>query len=41
MAKFGINSIPHLFVVNKAGDIQWHGHPLDPAVEQEIIQAAK
>ncbi|MDA1273977.1 MAG: redoxin domain-containing protein [Verrucomicrobia bacterium] len=29
MAAFGENGIPHAFVVNKEGDLAWHGHPMD------------
>lgn len=28
MAAFGVNGIPHAFVVDKAGRIAWHGHPM-------------
>lgn len=28
MRAFGVNGIPHAFIVNKAGKIVWHGHPL-------------
>lgn len=28
MAAFGIDGIPHAFVVDKSGAIAWHGHPL-------------
>lgn len=28
MAAFGQNGIPHAFVVNKEGQIAWHGHPM-------------
>jgi len=36
MAAFGVNGIPHAFVVDKTGAIVWHGHPmggLDKAIE--------
>jgi thiol-disulfide isomerase/thioredoxin len=26
--KFGINGIPHAFIVGKDGKIVWHGHPM-------------
>jgi thiol-disulfide isomerase/thioredoxin len=29
MGAFGINGIPHAFVVDKEGRIVWHGHPMD------------
>jgi thiol-disulfide isomerase/thioredoxin len=39
MKEFGINGIPHAFIVDKEGRVVWHGHPmagLDQAVEQVI-----
>ena len=30
---FKINSIPHAFVIDKAGRLMWHGHPGDPILE--------
>jgi thiol-disulfide isomerase/thioredoxin len=39
MKAFGIDGIPHAFVVNKDGVIAWQGHPLDgleEAVEQMV-----
>lgn len=29
MAAFGVNGIPHAFIVDKAGRIVWHGHPMN------------
>jgi thiol-disulfide isomerase/thioredoxin len=29
MDAFGENGIPHAFVVNKEGELAWHGHPMD------------
>ena len=29
MTAYGINGIPHAFVVDKEGRIAWHGHPMD------------
>jgi thiol-disulfide isomerase/thioredoxin len=34
----GIDGIPHAFIVNKAGDIVWSGHPLDPAFDSALEQ---
>ena len=37
MGAFGINGIPHAFVVDREGRLVWHGHPmsgLDKVVEQ-------
>jgi thiol-disulfide isomerase/thioredoxin len=39
MMEFGINGIPHAFIVDKEGRVVWHGHPmagLDQAVEEVI-----
>lgn len=39
MQEFGINGIPHAFIVDKEGRIVWHGHPmagLDKAVEEVL-----
>lgn len=36
---FGVNGIPHAFVIDKAGVIAWHGHPmvgLDAALEEIV-----
>jgi thiol-disulfide isomerase/thioredoxin len=29
MGAFGVDGIPHAFVVDKTGAIVWHGHPMD------------
>ena len=29
MGAFGINGIPHSFVIDKTGAVAWHGHPMD------------
>lgn len=29
MKAFGVNGIPHAFVVDREGRIAWHGHPMD------------
>jgi thiol-disulfide isomerase/thioredoxin len=37
MSAYGINGIPHAFVVDREGRVAWHGHPmagLDKAVEK-------
>lgn len=39
MGAFGVDSIPHAFLVNKGGRIVWHGHPmdgLDRAIEKAL-----
>lgn len=39
MEAFGVNGIPHAFIVDKEGRIVWHGHPmagLDKAVEEVL-----
>ena len=39
MQAYGINGIPHAFIVDKAGNIAWEGHPMDglDKVLDEII----
>ena len=37
MGAFGVNGIPHAFVIDKDGQLAWHGHPmagLDQVLEQ-------
>ena len=39
MDAFGVGGIPHAFIVDQAGRVVWHGHPmagLDKAVEQVL-----
>jgi thiol-disulfide isomerase/thioredoxin len=36
MTAFGENGIPHVFVIDTAGDIVWHGHPMDDELETVI-----
>lgn len=39
MQAFGVNGIPHAFVIGKQGDIVWHGHPmsgLDKVLDQVV-----
>jgi hypothetical protein len=39
MEAFGVNGIPHAFIVDKAGKLVWHGHPMDdmePVLEKVI-----
>jgi thiol-disulfide isomerase/thioredoxin len=39
MKAFGVNSIPHAFVIDKEGKIAWHGHPmggLEGVIEQML-----
>jgi len=39
MEAFGVNGIPHAFIVNQKGQIAWHGHPmagLDTALKQIV-----
>ena len=40
MAKYQVRGIPHAFVINKEGNVSWHGHPADPNFETEIDKAA-
>ena len=40
MSAFGVDGIPHAFVVDKSGAISWHGHPmteLEQAVERALV----
>jgi thiol-disulfide isomerase/thioredoxin len=39
MERYHIYGIPHAFIVNKNGMIQWHGHPMSPEFESEIQRA--
>jgi len=39
MEKYGINGIPHAFVVDKEGRIAWHGHPMS-GLERVLDQMA-
>lgn len=36
MGSFGINGIPHAFLVDKRGRVVWHGHPMDESMEMWI-----
>ena len=36
--KFGINGIPHAFVVGKDGKILWEGHPME--LKDDVIEKA-
>jgi len=39
MKAFGVNTIPHAFVIDKEGKIAWHGHPmagLEGVIEQML-----
>jgi thiol-disulfide isomerase/thioredoxin len=39
MERYGINGIPHAFVVDKEGRIAWHGHPMS-GLERVLDQLA-
>ncbi len=39
MERYGINGIPHAFVVDKEGRIAWHGHPMS-GLERVLDQMA-
>jgi thiol-disulfide isomerase/thioredoxin len=39
MEAFGIGGIPHAFIVDKNGDLAWHGHPLD-GMDEVLEQVA-
>ena len=36
MGAFGINGIPHAFIVDQKGRIVWHDHPMAPNLEEVI-----
>ena len=36
MVPFGVEGIPHAFVIDKLGRLVWHGHPMDPLMERLI-----
>lgn len=43
MGAFGVDGIPHAFVVDKSGAISWHGHPmaeLEQAIEKALAGGA-
>jgi len=35
MQKHSVGSIPHAFLISE-GEVKWHGHPMDPTIEQQI-----
>ena len=39
MGAWGVNGIPHAFVVGREGDVVWQGHPMEPAFENAIKKA--
>ena len=41
MKVFGINGIPHAFVVDRGGKIIWHGSPSSPEMDNVISGALK
>jgi thiol-disulfide isomerase/thioredoxin len=38
---YGISGIPHAFVLDRTGQVVWHGHPAEDAMEQAIGAALK
>jgi thiol-disulfide isomerase/thioredoxin len=36
---YGVNGIPHAFLVGRSGKLLWHGHPADSECEVKIEQA--
>jgi len=36
---YGVNGIPHAFIVGRDGKPLWQGHPADPKFEQTIVAA--
>lgn len=41
MDNYNVQGIPHAFVAAPSGDVVWHGHPMDPAMEPAIDQAVR
>jgi thiol-disulfide isomerase/thioredoxin len=41
MQKYGVQGIPHAFVVGKDGKIVYQGHPADPKFEPAIVAASQ
>ena len=41
MEPFGLIGIPYAFVVDKSGRLIWHGHPMDPFLEQLVAALVK
>ena len=39
LQSWGIDSIPHTFIVGADGDYFWHGYPLDPEFEKAVEKA--
>jgi len=39
MQAYGIQGIPHAFIIGKDGKISWHGHPMEPEMAPEIEKA--
>jgi len=40
MARYHVTGIPHAFILDRKGDIAWHGHPADTAFERALDKAA-
>lgn len=36
MQAFGVNGIPHAFIIDRKGKLAWHGHPMDEDFEEEL-----
>jgi thiol-disulfide isomerase/thioredoxin len=41
MEEFGVQGIPHAFIINKKKQIVWHGHPMEPAFEKTLEAVVK
>ncbi len=37
----GANGIPYTFIIDKQGQIAWHGHPADPSFDEVVDQVAE
>lgn len=36
MQEFGVQGIPHAFVIDRKGKLAWHGHPLDKEFDEKL-----
>jgi len=36
MRRYGVEGIPHAFLIDHKGNVAWHGHPMDPEFENKL-----
>jgi tetratricopeptide (TPR) repeat protein len=41
MEAFGVQGIPHAFIVDRSGHIVWHDHPMSPSFEKTLMQVVE